>query len=131
MLKTGVVTFAIGLVLGLLTYVGVYWPPIRDIDMYAQRAQVSSDAVVMAQRLDELAVNMEQYGYTHGHAAIIWKHPGNDAGLDYQAIKDLAERAHLIAKMPQDSVEYQTGLDDMRGTLREIELQGGYFAIIG
>jgi len=120
---------AAAVALALLTTVGV-WPYYRDIDAMVYRAQVSADAGKMADRLDETLANMEKYGVTHGYAALIFTSPENDVALDYEALKDLSLRARSISQLANTSVEYQTALDDMRGTLREISVDALYFGLI-
>ncbi|MCA9369613.1 MAG: hypothetical protein H6774_03080 [Pseudomonadales bacterium] len=101
-----------------------------DVDSMLYRAQVSADAVKMERRIGQLQTNMERRGMTRGYAAIIFRTPTADMSLDYEAVVDLRERALLVSQMPENSTEYQVGLDDLRGTLREIEIEGWYFTLI-
>lgn len=110
--------------------VNMFYPVYADVDAMLERVQVSADMAKMATRLGTLISNMEKHGITHGHASILFKNPQNDVGLDYEALKDLQERALKVAELPEDSVEYQTALDDMRGTLREIDIGAVTYAEI-
>lgn len=117
------------IVISVIVCVLMVFPVYRDIDATISRAQLSADAERMVNYLDQVITNMEKRGITQGSAAMVFKTPLNDIGLNHQALKDLKERAELISKMEKDSVEYQTGLDDLRGTLREINVDAGYYAL--
>ncbi len=101
-----------------------------EIDAVEYRAQVAADASKMADRIDETLANMQKRGVTRGNAALIFRNPVNDVALDYEALQDLSNRAKQIAQLHKNSVEYQTGLDDLRGTLREISIDAWYFTLI-
>ena len=99
------------------------WGAYRDVEAHLSRAQVSANAKVMADRLDVLLDNMEERDLTRGSTALIFRSSVNDLELIYQDLGEVRDRARLIEKLDQSSVEYQTGLDDMRGTLREIKIE--------
>jgi len=122
-------SWVLALAMGVVT-IAISFPFYREIDAMVYRAQVSADAGKMADRLDETLANMERYGVTQGHAALIFHSPENDVALDYEALRDLRDRASGISTLDRLSVEYQTALDDMRGTLREITVDAWYYALI-
>lgn len=128
MLKLTIICGAILVIFAIITVIIVF-PVYRDIDQMISRAQLGADAERIVEYLDQVISNMERYRITQGSAAMIFKTPLNDVGLNYQALKDLRDRATLIAKLKKDSVEYQTGLDDIRGTLREIDVHALYYKI--
>ena len=100
-----------------------------DISSYIDRAQVSANASDMAGYITQARVGMEKYGMTEGHAALLWKRPDNDMSLIYAAVLSLEDRAILHGDLyDQDlsyaeSTTYQVALDDLRGSLRELEMQ--------
>ena len=98
-----------------------------EIDRQLDRAVVSSTAPKMAENLDIVLRNMEARGMTSGHAAIIWKTPLTDTGLDYEAIKDIRNRADKISPLSETSVEYQTAMKDMRDTIQTIDVDAWYW----
>jgi hypothetical protein len=102
---------------------GVY----ADVDSRLDRAQLSPSPKQMADRLDEIIQRMEGYGMTSGHAALIFKNPVNDVGLDYQTIKSIRDRARQLQEEPVTSVVYQTALKDMRDTLTNLKIDGWYW----
>ncbi len=121
--------FVAAVILVIIVGLQAFWAS-RDIDGWVYRAQVAADAEKMAQRLNTATANMERYNMTYGHAALIFHTPDNDVGLDYEALGDLQSRAERIAEYGKGSTEYQVALDDMRGTLREIDVDADYFTII-
>jgi len=94
------------------------------------RAQVSAEMSTMAQNLADVQQGMERYGMTSGYSATIFKTPGNDMALNYQAVVDLKERAESLSTVDQASVEYNVALDDMRGTIRELYIEAIYWWLI-
>ncbi len=100
-----------------------------DISSYIDRAQVSANAADMAGYVTEARLGMERYEMTGGHAALIWKRPDNDMALIYAAVLSLEERAvtqgDRFVNDPEYSTTttYQVALDDLRGALRELEMQ--------
>lgn len=114
----------------IFVVVATVFPFTRDIDSMVNRAQISADATKMADRIDVTLSNMDRMGVRQGHAALIFKTPENDVALDYEALADLRDRARSISELDSTSVEYQTALDDMRGTLREIVVDAYYYALI-
>jgi len=98
------------------------------------RAAVSSHAADMAGYLDNAIKGMKDWGFTQGHAALIWKSPANDMSLILKSLERMKERADLLAKEflssnPHKitSVEYNQALDDLRSTLTEYPLQADYY----
>jgi hypothetical protein len=92
----------------------------RDIDSQMDRAQVAADAEEMSIELSKVSASMFRYGASTGHTAFVFTNPRNDLGLQYRAIGRLVDRLDGLAKLPQDSTAYQSGLDDARGIIREM-----------
>lgn len=94
------------------------------VDSLIERAQVSADREDMQEQLVTLKKNMEDLGWTSGHFAVLWKTPENDLALHYKAVTRLIERLEGISHLSKSDVAYQTALDDIRGTIRELENPG-------
>ncbi len=95
----------------------------RDITSLLDRAQVSSSAEDMLEYMTKLISAMESRGMTKGHNATVFKKPRTDMSLIYKSVIRSIERLTRVANMNIESIEYQTALDDIRGTLRELDLQ--------
>ena len=119
----------LAVVLSVVTLIQVY-PVYTEIDSQLKRAQVSSSMLSMAENLEKVRVGMVINNVTSGHAAMVFKTPLNDVGEDYKAIVALRDRAISLAKSDPNSIEYNVGLDDLRGTVREIQIEAYYYAAI-
>ncbi len=93
----------------------------RDIDALEHRAQVAADAEDMLGYMQTLKGNLEKYDATHGYTAVIFKTPANDLGLLYESVNRIISRLEQIKELPKNEAAYQVGLDDLRGTIRELE----------
>lgn len=98
-----------------------YYERSRDIEAVAHRAQVAADADDMLNYMETLKTNMEVHGMTKGYAALIFKQPSNDLELLYGSINRIINRLQQVREMPKTEVAYQVALDDLRGTIRELE----------
>lgn len=98
------------------------------IEPALERAQTSSRPEVMEQRLNDVLASMEYWGITSGHTGIPHTQ-ANDVGLDYQAIRDLRDRAKQISQLDPTSDAYQNAMIDMRQTLGKISFSPGWFHI--
>ena len=93
----------------------------RDIEAVAHRAQVAADAKEMLRYMQTWKVNMESHGMTEGYTALIFKTPSNDLSLLYASVKQIISRLEQIKDLPKSDTAYQVALDDLRGTIRELE----------
>lgn len=120
---------AILIAIGLFVYCGVAeWMLGRDTNSLLERAQVAADAGVMLEYVEQLEENMVEHGMTHGHAAVIFKTPSNDMSLVFNSVQNARTRLVEVKDLPKDSTTYNVALDDLRGTLRELDLHtGGWF----
>lgn len=99
----------------------------RDIDGWKTRAQVSSEPNDMLQYMTNVKSGMESYRMTSGSAALIFKTPENDMALIYHTVIQHVDQAQVLTTMNRSSPEYQTGLDNLRGSIRELNLHAFEF----
>lgn len=92
----------------------------RDVDSWIDRAQVGADREDIIEYVRELQKNMERYGMTRGHTALIFKKPINDMALHYRAVQRIIERLESIKGISKNETAYQVALDDIRGVIREL-----------
>ena len=102
----------------------------RDTTAWLNRAQVSSNPEDMKEFLINARDGMNKWGCSEGYAALVFKKPDNDMLLIRRALDRTIERAKQLESMDIHSVSYQTGLDDLRGTIRELDFQAEYFWFI-
>lgn len=99
----------------------------RDIEGWKTRAQVSSEPNDMYEYMSNVKTGMENAGMTSGYAALIFKTPENNMALVYRAVNQHVDQAKILTSMNRSSPEYQTGLDNLRGSIRELDLHAFYF----
>lgn len=103
-----------------VTYIG--WQIDNEIDGWKSRAQVSSEPNDMLGYMTSVKTGMEKWGMTTGHAALIFQTPENDMGEIYDTVLNHVEQAKVLTTMNRTTPEYQTGLDNLRGSIRELDL---------
>ena len=124
----------LGVIFALLT-VGLWtgwglggWFLSRDTQAVLYRAQVAANAADMKAYVTQLQKNMEERGMTKGFTALVWKTPEKDMELIYKTVVRANERLTAVQGLPQMETTYQVALDDLRGTLRELQLNtAGWF----
>ncbi len=94
------------------------------IDAVLDRAQVAADREDMHEYMVQLRRNMEELNLTSGHSAIVWTTDANNMALHYQTVNRIIERLEAIKEIPKTDTAYQVALDDIRGTIRELENPG-------
>ena len=94
----------------------------RDIDGWKTRAQVSSEPNDMHEYMSKVKSGMEDYRMTSGYAVLIFKTPENDMALIYHTVNQHVDQAQVLTTVNRSSPEYQTGLDNLRGSIRELNL---------
>ena len=105
------------------------WQVERQTGSWLNRAQVAASASDMHMYLEKTRIGLEGYHMTEGHAALVWKTPENDMARIFEAVKQLEDRAgqqaRLLANDPaySQTTTYQVALDDLRGAIRELQLQ--------
>jgi hypothetical protein len=93
----------------------------RDVESVAHRAQVAADVPDMLEYMKELKAGMERHGMIRGHTALIFKNPANDLALLSGSIARIITRLEAVKDIPRTETTYQVALDDIRGTIRELE----------
>ena len=93
----------------------------RDIEAVTHRAQVAANAEDMLFYMETFKGNMEKHGMTEGHTALIFKTPFNDLSLLYASVNNIIERLEQVQELSKSDTAYQVALDDLRGTIRELE----------
>lgn len=93
----------------------------KDIEAVAHRAQVAADAEDMLMYMSQLKANMEKHGMTEGHTALFLKDPSNDLRLLFTAIVRITQRLEQVKDLDKSDAAYQVAMDDLRGTIRELE----------
>lgn len=92
----------------------------RDLDSLMERAQVAASASDMRTYVEQLEANMRAHNATSGHMAFVLQTPQTDLALQHQGVVRIIERLRDLEALPHDSEAYQSGLDDLRGVLREL-----------
>ena len=128
-MKTFITVLLLLSMVGIWIYCGIgEWFINRDTTAILDRAQVSANAEDMLGYVEQLQSNMESRGMTGGHAAVIFKTPTNNMALIYHSVVRIGERLITIKDLPKTETTYQVAIDDLRGTLRELDLHAsGWF----
>jgi hypothetical protein len=95
----------------------------RDIEGWKERAQVSSEPNDMHEYMTNVKEGMEEWNMTEGNADILFPNPDNDMSLIYRAVQQHVDQAQILTDMNRSTPEYQTGLDNLRGSIRELNLE--------
>ncbi len=101
---------------------GVYWlyPIDRDVWDVLDRAQITAESDDMFELVNQAIKGLEERGQHKGHCALVFKKPSNSLDAQYLALKNIRTRLERTNKFDKSSVEYQSAIDDMRGTIREL-----------
>lgn len=94
---------------------------IRDVESVAHRAQVAADVPDMLEYMKEMKEGMDRHGMTRGHTALIFTTPANDLTKLNSSIDSIITRLEAVKDIPRSETTYQVALDDIRGTIRELE----------
>lgn len=130
-LKSIIVVLILLLVLsivgGIYYYLNWSYPISRDVWDKLDRAQVSAESedmlIYVNQAIQGLEVRKGLFSnrpQTEGHCALIFKKPSNDLSAQYQILKNIRTRLERTNTFSKTSVEYQSAVDDIRGTIREV-----------
>lgn len=120
----------VGMVIGAVSWVilaggclVVWIDASNEITGVQNRAQVAGNAHSMKAHLEDLRDNMEERGYNQdAYYAIVFKNPETSTLQDWITVNNLIQRLDDIEEEPPGSVAYQTAVDDVRGTIRELDL---------
>ncbi|KKS10960.1 MAG: hypothetical protein A3J30_00115 [Candidatus Wildermuthbacteria bacterium RIFCSPLOWO2_02_FULL_47_9c] len=119
LISVGVGLFLWGLFIVISTSISLS----SSIEGVKDRAQVAADAAEIRDRLILLDERMEARGMHGGFTSLFVHSPWTDVSEIRENVKRLIGRADTVAKLDPSSDAYQQGLDDIRGTLREFDLQ--------
>lgn len=94
----------------------------KDIGAPLNRAQVAANPNDMDVFMAQVQKGMEDHNMTSGNWAIINQTVDSDFAVAYASVKSIRERIATIKGFEPTSVQYQVGLDDVRGTIRELHI---------
>ena len=99
----------------------------RDVDDWAYRAQIASNIQDMKADMGKAKAGLEKWKATQGNAFLIFKRPEADMDLVMQSVNTIITRATQLEGLAMNSTEYQVGIDDLRGTIRELWIPAGTY----
>lgn len=117
----------------LLVFFGAYYllwsyPLDRDVWSPLDRAQLSAESEEMYRLVDGAMKGLSdkkglfsRTPQTEGHCALFFKTPNNDLGAQWTILKNIRTRLARTNGFDKNSVEYQAAIDDIRGTIRELQ----------
>jgi len=126
--------FSIGnilLIIAILIYPAYFlmweYPQRRDVWGVLDRAQISAESEDMYELVDSAIKTLEtrkglisKMPQTEGYCALFFKQPDNSLEMQYTALLNIRKRLERTNNFDKDSVEYQSAVDDIRGTIREL-----------
>ena len=126
--------FSIGnilLIIAILIYPAYFlaweYPQRRDVWGVLDRAQISAESEEMYELVNYAITTLEnrkglfsRKPQTEGYCALIFQQPDNSLEMQYIALKNIRDRLKRTNSFDKNSVEYQTAIDDIRGTIREL-----------
>jgi len=122
-----VVLSTIMIAFGITYFLSWGYPINRDVWDVLDRAQITAESEDMFNLVDKAIVELEvRKGLfsgkpqTEGHCAWIFKKPSNSLDAQYLALKNIRTRLKRTNTFSKSSVEYQSAIDDIRGTIREL-----------
>lgn len=98
------------------------WHIDQDINGWKGRAQVSSEPHDMLHYMSNVKAGMEKWGITSGNAALFFPTPETDLALIFRSVQQHIDQAEILTAMDRSTPQYQTGLDNLRGSIRELDL---------
>lgn len=113
--------FVFALSLGFI--IGKHYQLRQDITAWKNLAEVSSEPNDMYEWMLKVQQGMEKHNMTNGSSALIMKAPDNDMANIYRIVKNHVEQAEVLTKMDRSTPEYQTGLENLRGSIGKLDLQ--------
>ncbi len=108
-------------------YVAWKYPLERDVWGVLDRAQISAESEEMHKLVNEAIIDLENkkslfsgLPQTKGYCALIFKKPDNSLEMQYTALINIRTRLERTNQFDKTTVEYQSAIDDIRGTIREV-----------
>lgn len=108
-------------------YISWQYPLERDVWGKLDRAQISAESEEMYRLVNEALISLEnknsliaRKSQSEGHCALIFKKPDNSLDMQYTALYNIRKRLDRTNSFDKQSVEYQSAIDDIRGTIREV-----------
>ena len=118
----------IGILIYPVYYISWTYPLERDVWGVLDRAQISAESEEMYNLVNEAITNLENkkslfsgIPQSEGYCALIFKKPSNNLKMQYTALSNIRIRLERTNTFDKNSVEYQSAIDDIRGTIREID----------
>lgn len=97
----------------------------RDLDAVVIRAQVAAEPTKMLEYMSTYKSRLEERGLTEGHFVHWFPTPTDSYALHYETVQSIITRIEELKaydrNVPALEAAYQSGLDDVRGVLRELE----------
>ena len=124
-----IVVFCLAIVVATVAtyYFGIKWPLENAVNAPLNRAQVAAEAEDMLEWMEKVRDGMEDRGMTSGYATILKHTYDYDYSAIYKSVQNLITRLGRTVKMDKSSDEYQMAMDDIRGTMRELDLRIGEY----
>lgn len=122
------VALAVSIILpmwGIVSFINETYHVTADVDSVMHRAQVAADADDMLSYMQTLKANLEKHDMIRGYSVPIFQTPANDLSLLYESVNKIISRLEKIKDLSRSDTAYQVGLDDLRGTIRELERPSG------
>ena len=110
--------FLVTFVVGGGIWATTYYSTFIATDCVLANAQIAAKPEDMQTYLQQYLSSLRARGMDHGYASLI-PTPYSDMTVRVKAIEGAVERLNGVIAMEENSTEYQTALDDIRGILRE------------
>jgi len=114
----------IAIVIGVVYFLNRFYI-YRDVISPLERAQVAAQSESMLGYISQTTRELEKRGWDHGSTAFVFTSPTNDLGLVHQSLVELEGRLLVLNEMDKSSQQYQSGMDDVRGIVRELRGEEG------
>ncbi len=115
-------------IFGIVQYLYWEYPIQRDVWDVLDRAQITAESDDMLILVNEAKTSLEnkiglfsRKPQIDGNCALIFKKPSNSLTAQYLALTNIKTRLERTNTFDKNSVEYQSAIDDIRGTIREIK----------
>ena len=110
------------IICGIILLIGKFFIK-KEITGWLNRAQVAANAIQIHENMVKVKNGMEKHDMTNGYAAyIFWRTPDYNMAEIFKAVNAIVDRVEKITTIDQNSTTYQVALDDLRGTIRELNL---------